>query len=732
MYPIGSNYISVHINRVKNQEFANDIKKFVGRIFSIYLSNKEAIISEYVKFIPTFKEYETKMVRIKSKKTNNLTDLAPDIFVAGYARLCADPPTIIDDIVGVPFHEAKSYTIPNPHPKYLDAMMFPKTEEEGKQHWYGCEGQYVGLRKNKITDSDFPYLPCCYSQDQTVKKSYNDYYYDMKQIPNKKPSSYILTTPKFLNKGEIGTLPKNLDVFLQTIIMDKDANFYRTGSAFTTSSFIDAVSSALGKSSVLKLRAGLFALCRQNAYSKTTNQLITDFKNTEKYFNPNIYYRLLEEYFKCYICLFTINSSGEGAILHPVYKHNLLRYKRENRPLVLILEHMGSESDSAQYPQCEAIIMIKGKEKTSFFTGDFANEVLKYTDNMTQWYSGSNGSMVKYIDYTLFEGQGFSNIRGQGFDSAGKTRALKVGDIYIITDPLPPLDVEEFKSYNNNKKEDAIKFIEDQKLEYIDETPDRFIVRKNNMIFQIPFNITVVSSLSLYNQNQRIARYLQEYSYYMYSFYAKTHGMNPENINSFLRENTIVKNDYKYPKIGRKFDVDGGYFENRKLIVQNNEMAQRLGYSIELLMRRNKNYLENYHQLELIQDYYLDKNDFTKDENAIILMTDEALRNWIQEEQFEYKILDIPSKSVDVFYILINENLVLVQKANSFDSAVGIANNWNSKKYNSQERNIEDKISHYSYYIYETPYKITRFGDHENKVLIWKEDDQLYYGAILD
>jgi len=159
-------------------------------------------------------------------------------------------------------------------------------------------------------------------------------------------------------------------------------------------------------------------------------------------------------------------------------------------------------------------------------------------------------------------------------------------------------------------------------------------------------------------------------------------------------------------------------------------MAQRLGFSIELLMRRNSKKLAEYRTYELIQDYYLDKNDFTPDNNAVILMTDEALRNWITEKSVEYNLLTLPTKDENIFYLSLKGQIVLIQKAETFESAVNISRTWNEQGYNTRSV-VEDIDSNYSYYLFESPKDITIHGNSKNKVLVWREDDELYYGAIL-
>ncbi len=731
LYPMDSRYIRVHINRVKNKAIAQQIVSFIGRIFKIYLDNKDSIVQTYTKFIPGFVELEDKKMRQYTQRGSRLQDIIPEIFIPGYARACQRPPTIGDNLVASSVVSATSpYIIENPTPQHTQAMLFPKTSDEGPQHWYVCPpGKYPGLRVNSLPNAEkFPYLPCCYPMDQTGKKNYKNYYLEYDIQDTQDTFTHILTTPKFLSKGELGTIPSNLDTLFQNLTKGT-VNFYRTGSPLSPTSFIDAVSIAIGKQiDKRKITSEMFACCRQNAYTLTVEQLRDQFVNGDQYLNPSIYYRALEEYLKCYIYLFTRTSTNHGAVIHPIHKHAFLRFKRENRPVILILEHMGAESDVAQYPQCEAIITMNENVKTSLFKGDFADEIDRVYRNTIEWYSGTN--KIKETDLNDM----FSNIVSQGIDSMGKTRILEIRNgnstVHVLTDPLPPLPVREKNITPNNEFQTIQDFIKSQKLTTLSVTPDKYTVTKNGYTYYLPYQVTQTSTLDMYNHNQRIARYLQEYAYYMYSQYALEKGMNPNNINTFLREKTIVKENYVYPKITRKFNLEGPYLSNGRLIVHNLEMAQRLGFSIELMIRRSEKRLAEYRTYELIQDYYLDKNDFTPDNDAVILMTDEALRNWISENSVEYTLLELPSKDENTFYLSLKGKIVLIQKAETFESAVNIARTWNEQGYNTRSV-VEDVDSNYSYYVFETPKEITLYGTSKNKVLVWREEDELYYGAIL-
>lgn len=730
MYPIDSRYIRVRINKARDEMATREIALFVGKIMSIYNRHHVQIANTYTQFIPTFVELEEHEVRLATRKTNRLQDILPNMFIPGYARKCQKPPVIISD--KVPPQPAGKFLLENPTPEYKQAILFPKTTEEGTQHWYACEkGMFPGLRLNVLSNaSQYPYLPCCYPRPQNDKKNFKNYYLDFDIRDTSTSFSHILKTPKILSKGEMGTIPGNLEALFQSFSAEK-TDFFRVGVARTIASFVEAVATALGRG---VNRAGvtdsMFAACRQNAYDSTVESLKREFNANNEYLRPSLYIRAVEEYYRCNIYLFSREENNLGAIIYPRHRHSFLRYKLDTtRPAVIILEHIGSESDAAQFPQCEMIIATREGQKITNFTGDFAQKLDLIFKNTVSYYAGL--SQMDDIDQKSLP----PNITGQGIDSFGKTRTLIVKhdgtELFLITDPLPPLVQPEKGSYRNNKPELIKSYISKNNLEVIEITPDKYIVRYGNMVIGIPYDVKTSSVLRQYNQNQRTARYLQEYAYYLYSLYAKENGVNPNNINIFLRKNTVVKEKYEYPKIPRRFDLNGPYLDDKKLIVHSLEMAQRLGYSIELLMRRNPRKLLEYCSYEWIQEYYIDKNDFTADPDAVILMTEEALHDWIKDQSIEYPLYDVPSKDETIFHLKIGAQVYLIQKADSFENAVYISRVWNQENYNSKSVQVDEE-SGYMYYVFESPTEITIYGNSENKVLVWREGDELYYGSILD
>lgn len=89
--------IRVHINRTKNEDVANEIATFVGRIFRIYLNEKEGILKVYQSVIPEFTELE----EIRYKGTSVVQGFKisnPSFSFRVMGRAYQAHPTIIDHL----------------------------------------------------------------------------------------------------------------------------------------------------------------------------------------------------------------------------------------------------------------------------------------------------------------------------------------------------------------------------------------------------------------------------------------------------------------------------------------------------------------------------------------------------------------------------------------------------------------------------------------------------------
>ncbi len=792
LYPLNTRYVRVRINRAQNERTAREVAEFVGRVFTLYNQHHSEITSEYTQFIPTFVELPPVAVKHNLGKEKSLHDLLPSVFLPGYARQCQKPPLIVDELVKGKEARARNYVLHGVDP-YTQVLQFPREEEEGEQHWYACPNSkypYPGLRKNILENSEqYPYVPCCYTRDQVEKKNFREYYLGYKIEEARTAFSHILKTPKFLSKGELGTVPANLSTLFESFIATSAKNviFYRTGVPRSPTSFLDAVGTALGRSVNPQDLPRFLSSCRQNAYSQTTVQLQA-ILNSGAYLNPSLFYRAVEEFCGCYIYIFTRSEDGNGTIVLPPHQHVYYRYSRERRPIVLVLEHLGSESDAAEYPQCEPILFVEEKKNHFNYSAEFGAQVDTLFRTSVEWHAGTHN--VTDIDPSVI----LPGTMAQGIDVLGKTRFLVVKyknkELYVLTDPLPPLILPERAQTKNNEVEVCEEFIRDLGFTVVGITPDSYVVTRRGFRYSLPYAISTTSEMGTYNYAQKVARYLQEYTYWLYSRWCdqKKLEISTENTNTFAREQFVVNPEYRYPKIPRKFGLKSGYMSREKLIVPSLETAQRLVFSLDLLIVRDPQRTRQYREQDLIQDYYLDRNDFVQSEDALIFTSDRSVLEWLEGDTNEHLLhLTPPSenpkvvpkgeekkwtkmkldelkklcqsqglkisgsrellisrlqnpglpenqaeekKGVPTFYLKIREEVFLVQPAVSFDNAVFLAAFWNKYGY-AIRSSEEDQESGYMYYVFESPDQVRTEGESANKVVVWNEGGEMKYAALL-
>lgn len=789
LYPLNTRYVRVRINRAQDEKTAREVAEFVGRVFTLYNQQHTQITSEYKRLIPTFVELSAVAIKHNTGKDQSLHDLLPTVFLPKYARKCQKPPIIVDELVRGKEGRARNHVLYGVDP-YTQVLQFPRSEEEGEQHWYACPNAkypYPGLRENILENRDqYPYLPCCYTRDQVDKNKFREYYLGQKIEDARTTFTHILKTPKFLTKGELGTIPANLSTLFESFV-SRNVIFYRTGVPRSPTSFLDAVGTARGRSVFAQDLGRFLSSCRQNAYGQTTAQLQA-ILNNGSYVNPSIFYRAVEEFCGCYIYIFTRTDDGNGTIVLPPHQHVYYRYARERRPVVLILEHLGSESDAAEYPQCEPILFVEEKKNRFDYSPDFGAKVDSLFRSTVEWHAGTHN--VTDISLSVI----LPGTVAQGIDAFGKTRFLVVKhkgkEVYVLTNPLPPLALPEKAQCKNNEVTTIEEFIRDLKFTLLRITPDVYLVKREGFQYSLPYSISTTSEMSTYNYAQKVARYLQEYSYWLYSRWCERKNLeiSTENTNTFAREQFVVNPDYRYPKIPRKFSLTSGYMSNQKLIVPSLETAQRLVYSLDLLITRDPQRTRQYRTRELIQDYYLDRNDFVQDENTLIFTSVQSLADWLEGDNNEHTLhltpptenVEVPAegeekkwekmkldelrklahsrglktsgpkellisrlqnpglpenrseekKGVDTFYLKIQEEVFLVQPADSFDNAVFLANFWNKYGY-AIRSSEEDQTSEYMYYVFESPSQVTKEGNSRNKVLLWNEAGTMKYAALL-
>ena len=488
MENIGEPYIRCRIQTRKNNHIPV-IQDLIGKLFTIYNAKHDQVLNYYRRYIPTFQPDTStggcKPKIIKNKKLG-LRNIAPDIFYPNYSRKCLYKPTIISD------EEAKTTT--------LQVMKFP-IKGESVQRNYVCDishHPYPGLRENNLENKQlFPYVPCCYTknQERRVGSQYRRYFYgeDVKEPDHHIQEVY--TSTKILPLDVVGVLPKRVqDMFS---ILEPDPNFWfvRKGVSRTRWSSVEAVMTGLGmlaavgendledvlRSEVDRLATSAYAMsCKQELYNYSVDEIVEMIKHND--LRATSFIRLLETAYNCNIYVFVSDtSSDEGYMAVP--RHLKAYYKfKPDRQSIFLYQHMGSESDNAEYPQCELIV------KTRYDNIRYKISGFVPSDQIVVGVDGIFRNLTKsYIFSRAIEPLSIANftVVHQLIDSFGKCRVINVNMIAasklqsihsrkpkqktdgrddtiiftIVCDPLPPFAAASLvRVYRPKTKEAVVEF----------------------------------------------------------------------------------------------------------------------------------------------------------------------------------------------------------------------------------------------------------------------------------
>ena len=782
-FPIGTSYVRVKVSKAKSVHHVYRFQEILSKLFTEYKTKVDEIIDIYQEFLPKFGQIPE--VKAKDFK-RTLKNLVPSQFISNYTRLCPNPPEIV-------FPEEKKEIIE----KYPDRQIitFPKRESEGLQHEYICTDskmKFPGLKRNNLKNkSQFKYLPCCYPKDQTKSSNYRNYYDEVDiskddQIKNRR----IIVTNKILEPDIFGVLPEYLNNLLVSI--EPKFDFYRKGVTRTNNSFIECIAEAFDPEHsqfsrnddripdfLEKIRKELventsIPIARQENYDLTISEIQDDILNMNQYFDPNKYYRLLENKYNCNIYLF-----NENGMVIPEHVENYLRYYKRYVHSIFIYEHLGSESDNAKYPQCEILTGIDPNIgiTTQFYQLPYSNpfsiEIEKIFVKYNQSYLYNR--LSKRIKIPLFE-----QVVSQSIDGCGKTRSLqfKMNDISVslYTDPLPPLPVVEIPfEYKPVDFENARKiFIQlDIQIQHQTVVDEKCIevsgfyedvlytcaVQPVNILENITIGYTrriippVSSQLKNFNKKQKDAKHLSQLFLYTFSKYFQELNENVKNADNIhddvfknFVDNHIEKiENYSYDKFNKLVSQNNHAYSGDKLIVGGknpHETLKRLMYFLRLNLERNRELVIKYYSKDYIFNFYDDVTDFIKRRGELIIPGKNALQKWIQEKMIDKKMyLNVNLNNKNPYFIktsnknLLNRQVYLCNNDINLQDSMSRQYYWNKMKYNLNDlSDIKHKYVNLEILKYKNMNNISLLKDGEDgkyKVLGYLQNGTTKYTTLL-
>lgn len=511
--PSGTPYIEVVIPKAVSRNVAQQFAEIFSRIMSYYVTSREGLPSPknninsiYMRYIPqlavlsqkyqllapTKKQLAEKKIKTKKKQ---LQELAPDLIVDGYARVCQCPyqPIIINP-EEIPAWTAQTFTIKG-QTYYRQVMEFPSADK--KQIWYfGCtnvESPFPGVKKNKkMANLDkYPVVPCCYKKDQIDPNSnstYNEYFRG--KIKEKKigKNEHFIGSDKPLKLDRTGYVRRSISDLLSKY---KEANgqvhgpvnIVRLGVVHSPSSLIHCVLTAGNVTNYLQLdpegkeirvqqyRSVLAnhikaELLKQEMYDYTNQEILSKLSDNSVFLDPALFYRAIEEVFNINIFVFVPPNTEEqemnefGNMEIPRHKLFHVRSFDMNRKTVLIYKLSGAAAAGLEQPQCELMIDISPQsEQSNKSPGEIITKM--FDSSMTRLLMNTYNSLNQVMTWSIsnqvitarrnvsFEVQTFLSAitpslvpKSQILDNYGKLRGLVFSNnILMIFPPAQPMNL---------------------------------------------------------------------------------------------------------------------------------------------------------------------------------------------------------------------------------------------------------------------------------------------------
>lgn len=775
-FTLDSNYLRIRLKGV-NKISLTTFQEMFEKLLEIYRQQYQNIVDFYRIFVPEFAEM--KKPALQRKKS---IDRPKDIFIANYSRICSKDrsPIIVNPDRLDEYDQKDIYQFPRNLPKSGD-----KYPSDGKNILnYTCPNPtypYFGIQLNKLENKEeYPYLPCCFKTDQKTNPKYQKYYYNIQKTEKDKDQQNLILTDKFLGNGVFGKLSEPITQLFNFLDGDAGYKYIRVGVTRSRSSFLQCVLFALDDSfaslkdseeieaTLIGVRDNLsdndsYPLARQSCYDLSKENLVKQIADPDIYLDPKLYLQLLEGKYNCNIFLF-----NRDTIIKPRYKEGF--YCSRQRPnTIFIYEHMGSESDHADYPQCELI--VKWNVESSQDVKYSFRKSEKISKNITNLFNTLNTYYVlnKPISPIYL---GLKNIKSQSIDSYGKTRRITVdynsSNINIFTEPINPLNVAEKNGENlENELKTVLDFCIDNEIKITSQSVENNYIKQLNCVIgnvncYIPIKrgkkslpdidiVTTflpiakeVSILDRYNFNKKTARYLTEYVFWMFSKFLqkeKILEIDDDVLNKFSKKYFVIDEKFNYPEISKNFETNPKIFSGEKLILQSTETLKRLLYVLKLYSVRHRKTLLQYYQKTSIVDYYLDIADFNKNIEQIILHGNESIDKLVRESKFTHILYEEirPDFNVPYFFKnnLIDDKVFLAVNVDDYKKGFDITVNWHK---NNFVLDYPEPIGMYNFtlFSYSNRYKIKKYYISEGKkgyhiqMIGYKINNTPYYTVLLE
>ncbi len=462
-----------------------------------------------------------------------------------------------------------------------------------------------------------------------------------------------------------------------------------------------------------KLKSMNMALCKQELYDLSLDEISVKLDPLE-FFDPDLYYRLLEEYFNVNIYVFG-SSNGSNSMIVPRYKSF---HTRPNRDRLTVLIYKNNQ-------QCELIInQLSDQHKMLIFDttmGKYCHQFLQQVMH-TYTMSGSSSLNINIYNnlYSIADHLKFiPNIMSQYIDEDGKVRALNINiNNQLMTLMILPSQPENFPIDLNihyidaqlalttmtqqptgiTKSNDMItglwyKIYDVEYGEYIPIKPIKTLLnldkigpnqillnKSKSMIGQYTFTKKILNRLL------NIVQWLYLVAMYKFNLINTVDEFFDQYV-IYMNDSSTIYNDLMtiprrfpvYENYASYFDYIAKYcpaLSTDKLIMYNQDFYNKVkNYMVQFNL--NDNDIPIY-----IKNYYEYVSDFKTSDNTFIFLNKETLLAWQEHHQ------DIYYQIVDTIYPYIYKTnygkMFIIQNVYDYklETALSVSHHWHQYSLN--------------------------------------------------
>lgn len=694
-----------------------DVKKYrviISKLFTLYRVEHKTIEKKYTKIfsaanIPspdftTFKDYNV------LSETKTIKELVPDLFISSYSRKCLNPPIIVS--------EKKAQQLIN---QGKQVMKFP-LYGEGAEHLYFCDTEhhsFPGIRTNTLINRDiYPYIPCCYIQDQTAKK-------------NSKLNVYKKQGVKDLESASIvKMLPLQLKQFF-SLIADNGACFVSITVDQHPLCLIEAVMTALQildydsnipPTSVVQAHRQMLQdprtinSCKQELYDYTSEEILT--MMTQDVLKPSMFVHLMEEWFEVDIFLFT----HDGNMLIPRHEAHYCKF-RPSRQTVLLME-----TDKGF---CNIIVQSDAKMSPTLKT-NFAPDSLVVrtiwdlylqTTNYIRLDVSQGVCRQERISLDRIEVFESRNVFKQYIDYYGKCRIILLNDkTTIVVDPVPPFRAAVLSPQELTRLGSVDRFLAKYKLRPLQpytslgrvtelDVTDRAaaktrVTARVTVLTDTPIVAPIVADkarytslfkkdvldLKQYQRNKKDAWVLTQYAIYMFSKYlyntrANTRSDTAESQVLKFGDTIEVQSNVRYANYESRFSDRSVFVQNNKLLVPSPEIKKRVLYVVYHHYITQRQNTIDFRKLTYIPAFFVSNSDFKATKSVMIKGRENLYRFNQQSVEKDIKTEVDPVSKTPYFIKTKNQKVYLAINTTDLETAVDVA----------KSDRVDDEVEIYSY-----------------------------------